>query len=814
MRTLKLLLAGLFSVAVAACGGGGSSSAPPAPFSATTAGVAAKGIIKFATVTAYELNASGVSVRTVGTSETDASGKYSLTIGSSYTGGPLKLVLTAKNDNSTKMVCDVSTGCGAGVAFGQDYTLPLNFTLVAYQQAASSGSTVKTQITPYSNMAAARVQAQIDAGGTLDNSLVAAATSEVSQIVGVNIAITEPVDITNPLAVAAAGADALQYAAFNAGVGNIAFDPIYAASGIQAGIAAVADSFADGQFDSSDAVQITQVVSAVTAEVTALSTANPTLNTTTLTATLTTITSSTSGGVYNPEPPPAATLTAVAQARGLVSQTRTWGTSLAALQTPASAFALDIDTAGAVLNSTSGSLGGVFGIVLEGAIGQVGIEVASANGLQAQSYNYPITYWTAAGPVSGVGAVTVINNGGTLNLSISAPSLAGVTTSGTVTTNIPSTILSVPAATLDVASLTMNVTGSASVTSPSAASLTLNNTAFNIALKAGKTSATATSADIASVGLNGGLSMQASGVTFTGTGKFTLVANSVASPVEPLSLEEIAVSGTFTGSKGSVNASASVKFNNAATFDSIGLLSHQPVLWAYDWQPADIGLAAAYATATGDTLKSLYYDQYSNQTCVYGYALNISGSCVAGDTYGAAGKVLTAFSTRYSNPVPSSVQNVYVSYYNGDGSTLGTAYGAMLTFPDFESASQFANATITVSSNVALTGYPAANLTVTANRTAYGSTTVPIVGNAVAILSYSGQSVKFEVANTAVTPTTGTGTLTVTNPDGVKLVLNGTSTSGAASGTVSVNSTQVGTISSSNGMMQISYDDGTFESLN
>ena len=807
MRTLKLLLAGLFSVAVAACGGGGSSSAPPpASFSATTAGVAAKGIIKFATVTAYELNASGVSVRTVGTSETDASGKYSLTIGSSYTGGPLKLVLTAKNDGSTKMVCDVSTGCG-GVAFGSDYDLPLNFTLVAYQQAVSSGSTVKTQITPYSNMAAARVQAQIEAGGTLDNSLVANATSEVSQIVGVNIATTEPVDITNPLAVAAAGADALQYAAFNAGVGNIAFDPIYAASGIQAGITAVANSFADGQFDGTDAVSITQIATAVNTA----AAFTPALNTPTLIATLTAIPAS---GVYNPEPPPAATLTAVAQARGLVSQTRTWGTSLAALQTPASAFALDIDTAGAVLNSTSGSLGGVFGTVLGGAMGQVGIEVASANGLRAQSYNYPITYWTAAGPVSGVGAVTVINNGGTLNLNISAPSIAGVTTSGTVTTNIPSTILGVPAATLDVASLTMNVTGSASVTSPSAASLTLTNTAFNIALKAGKTSATATPADIASVGLNGGLSMQASGVTFTGTGKFTLVANSVASPVAPLSLEEIAVSGTFTGSKGSVNASASVKFNNAATFDTIGLLSHQPVLWAYDWQPADIGLAAAYATATGDTLKSLYYDQYSNQTCVYGYALNISGSCVAGDTYGAAGKVLTAFSTRYSNPVPSSVQNVYVSYYNGDGSTLGTAYGAMLTFPDFESASQFANATITVSSNVALTGYPAANLTVTANRTAYGSTTVPIVGNAVAILSYSGQSVKFEVANTAVTPTTGTGTLTVTNPDGVKLVLNGTSTSGAASGTVSVNSTQVGTISSSNGMMQINYDDGTFESLN
>lgn len=799
----NLLRAGVVSsllLGLIGCSGGGSSGG--ATFSASTSGVAAKGIIKHAIVTAYEFNAAGSSVRTVGTGETDASGKYSLTIGSSYTGGPLKLVLTTKSDGTTKMVCDVAAGCGAGVAFGADYSLSSTFALTAYQQAVSNGAAVKTQITPYTNMAAARVQAQVSAGSTLDNTLVANANSEVSQIVGVNIATTEPVDITNASAVAAAGADALQYAAFNAGVGNIAFANT---TSFEAGIAAVASSFADGMFDASDAVSITDIVAGVNAE----ATATTALNSITLTATLASITSNTTvTGDYNPEPAATATLTAVAQARGLVSQTRTWGTSLAALQTPADAFGLDIDTAGAVLNSTSGSLGGVFGTVLGGAMAKVGLE-ASGTGLLAQSYAYPVTYWTAAGQVSGNATVTVINNGGNLNLNISAPSIAGVTTSGTVTTNIPSTILGTSMPSLDLASLTMNVTGSASMSTPSAASLTLNNTAFSIALKAGKTSATATEADIASIGLDGGLSLAASGVTFTGTGKFSMVANNVTNPVAPLSLAELTVSGAFTSSsKGSINASASVKFNNAATFDTIGFLSHEPVVWANQWQPGDpFGVAAGYASATNGTqLLWGNYDSFSNQTC--GQGVDTLSQCVLGDPYGAVAAVTAALSANYTNPAPLAVQNVYVNYDVNNG----TSYSAMLTFPDFESASKYANATITVSSNVALTGYPEANLTVTANRTAFGGSANPVVGDVTAILSFNGQSMKFEATNAAATPTSGTGTLTITNPSGVKLVLNGTS--GSPTGTVSVNSTLVGTVDSGSGMPMIHYDDGTFESLN
>ncbi len=702
MNTFKhteLILAALpFSVVLilSGCGGGGSP-ASSSPFSATTEGVGAKGIIKNATVTAYELSASGAKLRTVGTSQTDVTGKYSLTIGSSYTGGTLKLELAA-DGTTTKMVCDVAgvNSCGNGVSFGQDFTLPAGVILSAYQQSVSNGAAVKTQITPYTNMAVARVEAQLAGMTTTLNSLVGNANSEVSQIVGVDITNTEPVDITKPAAVAAASPEALQYAAFNAGVGKIAFAS--GANGFQSGINAVAASFADGRFDSTDTVKIGDIVTAVGIE----AAATPALNTTTLTATLNSITTNTSSGIYDPAPSSAATQTAVAQARELVSQTRTWGTSIAAFKTPADAFGVDIDTASAVLNSNSAVLGEVFGKVMAGGLARIDTEGNSL--VLGQTYTYAVTY----GSTTGTGSVRVSDNSGNLKLDISAATIAGVTSIGAVTTNIPVIVLSDPQAPsiLNIASLTMNVTGGASMSSP-AVSITLTNAAFSVALKSGKTIGTVTGeADIQSIGFDGSLVMAANGVTFTGTGKISIVANNVVNPVAPFSLAEIALSGTFTGSKGSANASASVKFNNAATFDVFGLLSHQP-----------------------------------NET-----------------------------------------------------------------------ANNFANATITVSSNVALTGNPAATLTVTANRTAYGGSTEPVVGNVVAILAFNGQSVKFEAANTAATPTAGTGTLTITNPSGVKLVLTGTSSS--PTGTVSVGTTQVGTISSSSGMTLISYNDGTFESLN
>jgi len=812
---LGIGLSALATLVLAGCGGGGASS--NGGVAATqVSGVAAKGIIKYAVVTAYELDTHGNIVRTVGNSETDATGKYSLTIGSSYTGGPIKLVLTPKSDGSTLMVCDVAAGCGTDpvtnntVVFGGDVHLPPAFALAAYQPSVSlTNATVTSQITPYTNMVAANVQSAVQAGATLNNDLVSIATSKISTLVGVNISTTEPVDITNASAVAAASANSLQYGAFNAAIGDIAFAN---SNGFASGVQAVADAFADGQFDSSDAVTIADITTAVQSEVTTtptLSTTSNTAGTASVTDQLTVIADSTTSGTYSPTPTATATMSPLAQAKALVSQTRTWVTQIAALQTPAAAFGNNVSIAGAVLNSNSAVLGGVFGQMLGQALNTVQM-TASTTGLAAQTYTYPISYWNGTAMVSGTGSVVVsVASNNTLTLTLPSATTAGVTTTGTVTTTIPSSILGVPTTSLNLGTTnTMTITGTASMSSP-AARITLNNATLSVALKAAGNTSNMMASNIASLGINGDITMEANGVSFNGTGEFDLVANSVANAVKPFSLSKIALGGTFTDNTttpaSSANASASVTFNNAATFDVIGLLSHQPVVWVNSWQSGDpFGVATAFAAANpGTTLQSGSYNQYDNQTC--GYYQDASGlynyGCYLGDTFGLTAKIQSAFSASY--PTANGIQNAWANY----DATYGTNYGGMLTFPDFESASNFANVTITVSSNVALAGNPAATLTVTANRTAYGSSANPFAGDVVALLAFNGQSVKFQASNTGTTA----GTLTITNPDGVAMVLSGTA--GSATGTVSASGTQVGTISTSGGIKTINYTDGTFESL-
>jgi hypothetical protein len=162
---------------------------------------------------------------------------------------------------------------------------------------------------------------------------------------------------------------------------------------------------------------------------------------------------------------------------------------------------------------------------------------------------------------------------------------------------------------------------------------------------------------------------------------------------------------------------------------------------------------------------------------------------------------LQAFQVSY--PTANGVQYISANYSIDNG----TYFYGYLTFPDFESASNFADATITVSSNISLTDYPAATLTAKVNRTAYGSSIEPAEGNVVVVLAYGGQSVTINAEKTSETVS-----LTITNPDGVKLIVSGTPA--GTTGEVSVDGTHVGTIEDGGGIPLIRFTDGTFVSLN
>ena len=139
----RLVLVSVLGGVLSACGGGGGGSSS-APNSTTAAGVASKGPISKAKVTAYPVDSAGL----VGTSKiaegvTNSDGTYSLSLGSYV--GCVDLVMTVAAD--TQM---------ADEATGSPVTLPVDYKLHAatcVESATKANESVYVAITPYTEMA-------------------------------------------------------------------------------------------------------------------------------------------------------------------------------------------------------------------------------------------------------------------------------------------------------------------------------------------------------------------------------------------------------------------------------------------------------------------------------------------------------------------------------------------------------------------------------------------------------------------------------------------------------------------------------------
>lgn len=97
------------TLGLTACGGGSSSDSDSFT-SADASGTAAKGIISGGIITAVELNTDQTIARELGSTTTAIDGSYELTIPDTYEGGPVQLTLSS--NVSTQMKCDVAGGCG------------------------------------------------------------------------------------------------------------------------------------------------------------------------------------------------------------------------------------------------------------------------------------------------------------------------------------------------------------------------------------------------------------------------------------------------------------------------------------------------------------------------------------------------------------------------------------------------------------------------------------------------------------------------------------------------------------------------------
>lgn len=216
MKLRVLAPAVITSVLVSACGGGGSGSAgsdAPAPAlpsaSTTLSGVASKGPLKQALVTAYRVKDDGTRGDAITSKETDDNGGYTLDLGSHS--GPVQLEMTVVA-GKTRMADEAS---------GIDQSLPDDFKLrSALMVTAPTGSSTQIQsasITPYTELATKIAE---DSGG-LSRANIANATKVVFDLIGVDPVATRPIDYSKT-APADATEDQKKYALLNAAVSTMA----------------------------------------------------------------------------------------------------------------------------------------------------------------------------------------------------------------------------------------------------------------------------------------------------------------------------------------------------------------------------------------------------------------------------------------------------------------------------------------------------------------------------------------------------------------------------------------------------------------
>lgn len=198
-----------------------SSSVSAPPSNVTLSGEAVKGVIANGVVNAYAVvNGSVDYSSSLGSAITDASGAYSIAI-SGYDGSPVVVRVTAAEDGSTTMKCDLVAGCGE-VSFGSPVSLTdTSFKLDAAIPSVTS-STVSVNLSVLTDTAA-QVAAQGFAeasSNTAISSLIANANGSVANRFGIvgNLTQLDLIDITNPTDVAAADDDIVEYNLYNAGI--------------------------------------------------------------------------------------------------------------------------------------------------------------------------------------------------------------------------------------------------------------------------------------------------------------------------------------------------------------------------------------------------------------------------------------------------------------------------------------------------------------------------------------------------------------------------------------------------------------------
>ena len=806
-----ITLAVAMAVGLAGCGGGGDDEPEPATFDGSTSGTVDKGIIQSGTVTAEELDDNGNVIQSVGTAQTDANGEYTLEIGDAYGGGVVRLTLTA-DGTTTKMICDVQPDC-SGTPYGEAITLDSSFSMTALLPAVQDGASVSAQITPFSHMAASLVSAGTD-GFTAD--AVNNAISEISQMVGVDILNVSPVDITDATSVDTSSSNELIYSVFTAGVGALMFE----AADLTTGLQQLAETFADGLFDSSDPVSIIDIIDAVDLQADYLQTAYPEVDLLLLDQVLATIESeledSDGDGIldeYDPEPTDTATLTALEQAKGLVSEVRTLVTSIEELESPASLFQGELEATKTILSNNTEVLLKFAGRAIETVVYEIG--VLAQTGDLALDTEFTADIYNKEGVLEGqvLFTLTASDTGG-LVIELTVVDAAGVDMNLTLDSNVPA------AEFVSFETFTQSEFVCTALGSVQNAETTIELMNTNIVISYESASAFTPDPDspfdligdpnLTSMQFAGEIQIVDSETTssFTGNTTIELVELNAdyafdSTDPNPLSLSEITLDGVIATSTDSFSTNLGLTVNNAATFDTFAFLEQEPALWVDEREPGDTVGFSSYPSIDGYSLLLGGYESTLDQTCFYVSEL-VQPICEPGDVL----DTYSYFLLKYPNAF--SISN-YAVWYDAVGmydAIDSTGYYGYVEFEDFESADSYVEATLTTTLNLALEGYPETTAIITVDRTELDK------GSAIVTLTHDGNSITFnaELADPEDADVYATS-ITVTNPDGAALVVTLMTDTDPISGELTVDDVVVGTLYEVDGVLLIRYEDGSFETL-
>ncbi len=850
------LLPAVAALSLVACGGGGGGDTPPpaepTSINANLSGKAAKGIIIRGRVVASELNADGsVKNANVGETTTDDNGRYQLTTNNSYEGGPIEITVSRADD--TLMVCDALSGCGNSadpsgpngptIDFGERYN-PASLNMTAMLPSVANGATVSAQVTPFTHMAAKRARQVAQAGGTLNAATVATANQAVSNLLGgLNILAIEPVDVTDDSAVNGVSATddrVITYASLVAAIAELADDDANGAPDLEK----VLDDLAlddSGSFSASTLGAISDK-----AKLTRQQTPKPD----DLSGSFTKIDDSVtlaqnSGGSITP-------VTGFAgdsnldKAYAFMADLRTWGTVIGnEARNPARAFETQIDLSERAADSFNGSLSDALGAAAS-AIGDFmdGVLVLTDDQL---------VYTNADGSFT---SGTLVKTVGTLVDTYTISNAVFESTGAAPDTTITSIIMTAPKSATIIADipLTMGITSidasdsyarlvarSGSVTLVMGANYDLDLEALGPLpspnLKSVAFDLDASITQLQTLNAQNELGTANDPVTFTGEVSFTvypvLDGNNEMLDGVPGSLRLAGTISSQSGQQLSMEFVASVP--NAANIQPINSPLNLDSSYASNNDDGDgveeLDEHWAFYEISGNTFSASSKAPFTSQTTATynegNRSVDVTSTAFGGGTvndtngvsgYDNIGHWLSFNSWAISPPmfsfyVPGQGQYELQMHLSSTGGATGF-YAYTLVEPDVEFNLDAAAASVGLTFGAQFAGVPEATFNIIADKAAARDT-----GEVSLTISYGARSIVFDVSGNPVQGNPdfdeGTASVTITNSDGVILVLSGTAVGSAngddISGSLTIDGIEIATVDTVNGITKVTYIDGTFE---